>query len=189
MATKKQYVDSHWLIFAIQGLVALVFGWLIMFTNLAGTHTLVAAVGTVLLALGIIEIINVLNRRRKHFAWGLALTIAIVEIGVGLSLLLTKELSVAVHLSIIAGYTTVRGLFEVMIAVRSLSDLVTKILWIVTGAFGMVLGFVIFNSGNIDLANTTFIKLFGTYMMVFGLTNIIFGLHRKTAIPAKTKKK
>ena len=34
MSIKRKYVDSHWLIFAFEGAVALLFGWFALFTNL-----------------------------------------------------------------------------------------------------------------------------------------------------------
>ena len=179
MAIKKKYTESHWLVFGLQGLVALIFGWYIMFTDITDISALIIIVGYTLLGLGIIEILNAVMRRHRQHAWGLSLSIAIIEIAVAISLLLIHNLSIPVLLSIVAGYTILRGIFEVLIGTRSLSDPTDKFLWIITGMFGMVLGFVILNSGNLDIANVTFVKIFGTYMMVFGLTNLIFAVHVK----------
>lgn len=181
------YTDSHWGIFGLQGLFALLFGWFIIFTDFADTPALVFAVGLILLTLGAIELLNVITRHRRGRAWSFALTVAALEVAVGVALLATNGLSVAVHLTIIACYTIIRGLFDVIIAVRSLTDATDKFLWVVTGIFGMVLGFVIFNSGSTELSNTTFIKVFGTYLMVFGLANLVYAVHSKNTLPAKAK--
>ena len=58
MSIKRKYVDSHWLIFAFEGAVALLFGWFALFTNLRETSALVSVVGSTLLGLGIIELFN-----------------------------------------------------------------------------------------------------------------------------------
>ena len=56
MSIKRKYVDSHWLIFALEGAIALLFGWFALFTNLSDTNALVSIVGSMLLGLGIIEL-------------------------------------------------------------------------------------------------------------------------------------
>ena len=188
MATKQKYTDSHWLVFGLQGLISLIFGWYIMFTDLTDTAALITIIGWAMLALGGIELLNVIYRHRREHNWGLALSIALAQITVAVSLLLVRDLSVAIHLSIVAGYTILRGVFEILIGLRSLTDPTDRFLWIITGMFGVILGFVIFNSGDADLANTSFIKIFGTYTMVFGLTNLIFSVHLKNTPPAKLAK-
>ena len=183
--TKKRYIESHWLIFGIQGIIAIVSGWFILFTEIADPSYLILLVGSVLLTIGVIELSNTIFRRRHQHAWGLALAIAIIEIAVATTLLLTANLSVAIHLSIIASYTITRGVFDTLIGLRSLTDTTDRFLWIITGIFGMVLGFVILNSGHLGIANTAFIDFFGTYLMVFGLANLVFSIHNKAALASK----
>jgi len=190
MATKKKFIESHWLIFGVQGLIALVFGWFIMFTDMTEISTLVNIVAYALLTLGVAELFNAIYRKHRKHNWVSSLIISLVEIGVAVALLITKDCcNVAVHLAIIAAYTVLRGVFQTFVGLRALTDPTDKFLWIVTGMFGVILGFVIFNSGNFDLANTTFIKIFGTYMMVFGLTDIIYAVHVKNErVAAKSEK-
>jgi len=190
MATKKKFIESHWLIFGVQGLIALVFGWYIIFTDMTEIPTLVNIVAYALLTLGVAELFNAIYRKHRKHNWASSLIISLVEIGVAVALLITKDCcNVAVHLTIIAAYTVVRGVFQTFVGLRALTDPTDKFLWIITGMFGIILGFVIFNSGNFDLANTTFIKIFGTYMMVFGLTDLVYAVHVKNSIPEKSAKK
>ena len=39
MSTKLKYIDSHWGIFALQGIVALLFGWFALFTGSSDIQT------------------------------------------------------------------------------------------------------------------------------------------------------
>ena len=91
MSTKLKYIDSHWGVFALQGVVALLFGWFALFTGSSDVQTLVVIVGSVLLSLGIIELFNLLIRTRTRNTWGISLLMAILEIGAALSLLFTYE--------------------------------------------------------------------------------------------------
>ena len=89
--SKKKYIESHWLIFGLQGVVALLFGWYVMFTGITDIPALIAVVGCTLLALGIVETFNLLHRKRMQYNWGLPLAIALIEIVVAILLLFTMK--------------------------------------------------------------------------------------------------
>lgn len=175
MSTKLKYIDSHWGIFALQGIVALLFGWFALFTNSSDIQTLVIVVGSVLLSLGIIELLNLLARTRTKNTWGVSLVMAILEISAGLALLFTYEQNVAWHLIVIAAYTILRGIFEIILGLRAVDDLTDKFIWILAGICACIMGVVILNTGH--LGTIPFIKYFGSYMMVFGVVNLIYSVH------------
>ncbi|MBF1037939.1 MAG: DUF308 domain-containing protein [Candidatus Nanosynbacter sp.] len=175
MSTKLKYIDSHWGIFALQGVVALLFGWFALFTNSSDIQTLVIVVGSVLLSLGIIELLNLLARARTKNTWGVSLVMAILEISAGLALLFTYEQNVAWHLIVIAAYTILRGIFEIILGLKAIDDLTDKFIWILAGICACIMGVVILNTGH--LGTIPFIKYFGSYMMVFGVVNLIYSVH------------
>lgn len=175
MTTKLKYIDSHWGIFALQGIVALLFGWFALFTSSSDIQTLVIVVGSVLLSLGIIELLNLLARARTKNTWGVSLVMAILEISAGLALLFTYEQNVAWHLIVIAAYTILRGIFEIILGLKAIDDLTDKFIWILAGVCACIMGVVILNTGH--LGTIPFIKYFGSYMMVFGVVNLIYSVH------------
>lgn len=175
MSTKLKYIDSHWGIFALQGVVALLFGWFALFTSSSDIQTLVIVVGSVLLSLGIIELLNLLARARTKNTWGVSLVMAILEISAGLALLFTYEQNVAWHLIVIAAYTILRGIFEIILGLKAIDDLTDKFIWILAGVCACIMGVVILNTGH--LGTIPFIKYFGSYMMVFGVVNLIYSVH------------
>ena len=178
MSIKRKYVDSHWLIFAFEGVVALLFGWFALFTNLTDTNALVSIVGSLLLGLGIIELFNLLRRAHLNETWGFTLVSALIEVGVAFTLLFTSDQELVWHLALIAGYTIFRGIFEILIGLKAIDDITDKFIWTLTGICGVIMGIVIFNSGNVASSSAPiFIKFFGSYMMVYGLSNLIYGVH------------
>jgi len=179
MSIKRKYVDSHWLIFAFEGAVALLFGWFALFTNLREASALVSVVGSTLLGLGIIELFNLLRRARLNETWGFTLISALVEVGVAFALLFTADQELVWHLALVAGYTVARGLFEILIGLKSIDDITDKFIWVITGICGVIMGFVILNSGNEAVSDNAliFIKFFGAYMTLYGLANLIYGVH------------
>lgn len=177
MTVKKSYIDSHWLVFIFQGIISLLFGWYIMFTENTDMTTLITVVGTTLLGLGIIEMFNVIYRSRMQHTWMLNLSIAVIEICVAFLLLFTVNSGTAFQLVVIAVYTLCRGVFEILIGLKSIDDSTDKFIWLVCGVCGAILGFVVLNSGH--FSTTAFLQFFGTYMMIFGVANLIYGVHNR----------
>ncbi|MBQ2638777.1 DUF308 domain-containing protein [Candidatus Saccharibacteria bacterium] len=179
MSIKRKYVDSHWLIFAFEGAVALLFGWFALFTNLADTGALVSIVGSLLLGLGIIELFNLLRRAHLNETWGFTLVSALFEIATAFALLFTSDQNAVWHLALIAAYTITRGIFEILVGLKAVDDMTDKFIWVITGICGSIMGFVILNSGSATVENNapTFVKFFGAYMMLYGLANLIYGVH------------
>lgn len=177
MKTRKKYIESHWLVFAFQGLIGLLFGWFIMFTGVKDTVSLVAVVASTLLAIGIVDLFNLLHRNRTKRNWGFTVVLTVLEIGIALALLLTLQQNAVWQLVLIAVYTIFRGLFEIFVGLKSLTDPTDRFMWVICGMCGIIIGFVIFNSGHLE--TNTFIKIFGTYMLIYGVTNLIYGVHNK----------
>ena len=181
---KRKYIDSHWLVFALHGTIGLVFGLYIIgaslqvnaLNSLVTSEMLVNIVAIALLTLGIVELLNMFYRAHKQETWGLSTVVAFLEIAAAFGLLFTQGQDIVWHLAIIASYTVLRGVFEILIGLRSVDDMTDKFIWIVCGICGIVLGFVILNSGRFDNA-ATFLQFFGAYMMVFGLGSLIYGVH------------
>ena len=181
MANRRKYTESHWLVFAFQGVVGLLFGWYVMFTNVTDLAVLVTIVAATLLVLGIISILNLVHRKRLQHAWGLTLVDAIIEIAIAGVLFFAKNADYTLKISLIAGYTLFRGALEMLIGLKSLTDRTDRFMWTVCGICGVILAFVIFNAGAFA-DQTTFMKFFGTYMMIYGITNLIYGVHNKNEL-------
>lgn len=175
---KRRYIDSHWLIFAAEGVIALLCGWYVMFANGQDTIALVVTVGVMLLALGIMEIVNVIHRERAQVTWGISLAAAVVEIAIGLLLLFTSQQNLVWHMIVLAVYTFVRGACELLLAFRSIDDRTDKFIWGLCGVCGVILGFVILNSGH--LAAGTFVKVFASYLVILGVGNLLYGVHNRS---------
>ena len=179
MSIKRKYVDSHWLIFAFEGVITLLFGWFALFTNLEDTDALISIIGSTLLGLGIIELFNLLRRTHLNETWGFSLFSALAEVAIAFVLLFTSNQALVLHLALIAGYTVLRGVFEILIGLRAVDDITDKFIWVATGICGAIMGFVILNTGSIEIADNApaFIKFFGSYMALYGFSNLIYGVH------------
>ena len=177
----KKYIESHWLVFASQGVVGLLFGWFVMFTGIDKVGPLAIISGATLLVLGLIDAANLIYRKRRQQNWGLAIVLMVLNILVGLCLIITNSLNPAWPLTLLAIYTIFCGVFEILIGFKALSDPTDRFMWIVCGICACILGFVVLNSGHFE-SRTTFIKFFGTYTMIYGITTLIYAVHNKNAL-------
>lgn len=174
---KRKYIDSHWLVFIFQGTIALLFGCLTLFTSNETSTTLIPVIGIALLALSVVEFANSIYRTRNREGWMVSTAVAVADAVFGLLLLFLSDQGMAWHLSLIAIYTLLRGIFELILGFRTADDPTDHFIWILCGVCGIVFGFVIFNSGH--LTNVDFVRFFGAYMMILGVSSLIYSIHNR----------
>ncbi len=173
----RNFIDSHWLVFAVQGVLAIIFGWLMLFNPSSNVNNMVTLVAVFLLVMGIVELFNALHREHKKNNWGVTLIIAIVDLVVSLALLFSLKENAAWHLTLVAVYTLVRGIIELLIGLKVPDDSTDRFIWSVCGICGAIMGIVIFNSGH--LAEADFVRFFGAYMLILGTSSLIYGVHNR----------
>ena len=191
----RKYIDSHWLIFAVKGLIAILFGGFILFDMRRDFSSVIAVTGVFLLSLSIVEFVNALHRARQKTGWGIAVTLAIIDAVVALALLFTLTQTATWHLYIIATYTFLRGFSEIISGFRATVDPTDRFTWVFSGMFGAIMGIVIFNSGDF------FTRFFGVYLLILGTCSLFYGVHNRAqkledkaarreaaALAAKTRK-
>lgn len=174
-----RHIDSHWLIFAGKGALALIFGWLMLFNSSSDFVTNISYCGFFLLAFSIIEFINSLYRAHLNFGWIVSVLIALLDAAAAFILVLYNGANfTTVSLITIAAYTILRGIFEILIGLRIDDDTTDRFIWIITGICGAVMGIAILNCGGF-LDTGLFVRFFGSYVMISGLANLIYGIHNR----------
>ncbi len=174
---KRKYIDSHWLVFIFQGLVALLFGSLMLFTSNLSSSKLAPIIGISLLALAIVEFANSIYRSYSRDGWLVSIAIAVFDAVFGVLLLFTMADGMALHLVLMAVYTVMRGIFELFLGFRTTVDPVDRFIWVLCGICGVVFGFAIFNSGH--LQNVDFVRFFGAYLMILGVCSLIYSISNR----------
>ena len=172
----RRYIDSHWLVFVLQGVLALIFGGIGMFYSGDDVSVVIALMGVFLLGLSLVEFLNALNRAKKKTGWGVSVGVALADVAAALLLLGTFDQNNFWHLVIIAAYTLIRGVFEIFIGFKTTVDPTDRFIWVTSGICGAIMGIVIFNSGHLD---ATFVRFFGAYLLIFGISSLIYGVHNR----------
>lgn len=174
---KRNYIDSHWLVFMFQGAIALLFGCLTLFVGDYNSSYLIPMIGISLVSLAVVELANSTRRRYYRHGWLVSLLVAVFDAAAGVLLLFMANQPIVWHMGIIAGYTALRGVFEIVVGFQTTIDPTDRFIWVLCGMCGAVFGFVIFNSG--ELASVDYIRFFGAYMLILGVSSLIYGVHNR----------
>ena len=178
MATNRNYIDKHWLVFIFRGALAALFGAFTLFSGRANIETVIAIVSVLLLLMGIIDAVGALYSSTKKHGWFNAVLDAVVDVVAALLLLFFANGNLAMCLIILSVYTIISGAIDVFHGFLSTVDPTDRFIRILAGACGCVIGIVILNAGDFEI--TTFIRFFGAYMLIVGVTSLIYGVHNRT---------
>ena len=76
-----------------------------------------------------------------------------------------------------AFYVFLSGIIDIFHGFLSTVDPTDRFIRVLAGIVGCVMGFVILNAGNFEVM--TFIRFFGVYLLVVGVTSMIYGVHNR----------
>lgn len=171
---KKNYIDSHWLVFIFQGIIALLAGCVSLFTGGNRSVDILPIIGLFLLGLAMVEFANSIYRSYNRHGWAVSFLVALFDAIFGLVVLVMVNQPPIWHLTILATYTILRGIFEIVIGFNTTVDPTDRFIWLLCGVTGAIFGIVIFNSGH--LPNIDYVRFFGAYMLILGVCSLIYGV-------------
>ena len=195
----RRYIDKHWFVFIIRGLLAGIFGFLMLFGRLNSIEGVIAMISVLLLFMGIVDATSALYNSTKKRGWANSIIDAGIDVVTAILLLFFARNNLVVSLIIISVYTALSGVIDLFHGFLSTVDPTDKFIRILTGVCGCVMGAVILNAGSFEVM--TFIRFFGSYMLVVVVTSLIYGVHnhaqnvediiarREVRTSAKTTKK
>ena len=173
----RRFIDKHWLVFIFRGMIAAVFGCFALFRGTSSIEDTVAVVSVFLLFMGIIDSVGALYCSTKKHGWINASIDAVVDVVAALALLFIAKNDLTYSLVVISVYTIVSGLIDIFHGFLSTVDPTDRFIRVLAGICGCVIGAVILNAGSFEI--TTFIRFFGAYMLIGGVTSLIYGVHNR----------
>jgi uncharacterized membrane protein HdeD (DUF308 family) len=174
----RRFIDKHWLVFIVRGGLAMIFGFLMLFGGLTNLESVVATISIFLLVMGIIDATSALYNSSKKHGWVNSVIDALIDVVAALALLFYAKNDLVNSLIIIAAYTFISGIIDVFHGFLSTVDPTDRFIRILAGVVGCVMGFVILNAGSFELM--TFIRFFGVYLLIVGITSMIYGVHNRS---------
>lgn len=171
----RRFIDKHWMVFLVRGGLAAIFGCYALFSGMSSIENAIAIISVFLLLIGIIDAVGALYSSSKKHGWINSIIDALVDVIAAISLLFFAKNSLANAVIIISVYTIVSGIIDIFHGFLSTVDPTDRFIRIVAGIAGCVIGAVILNAGDFEI--TTFIRFFGAYMLIVGVTSLIYGAH------------
>jgi hypothetical protein len=116
-----------------------------------------------------------------------------LELAISIALLFTidpnatDESLIPTRVAILSGYVVFASIVTIIMGFASFKNMTDRFMWVVNGMVGAVLAVLMF--GGASAANDTTaayfcakVLLFGTYLMVNGITYLFFGIHSRDEI-------
>lgn len=174
----RRFIDKHWLVFILRGIMAGAFGLMALFGVMEDFEMVISVVAIFLLLMGIVDSVCALYASVKKHGWLNSVVDALIDIVAAVSLLFFAKNNVVVGLIIIAVYTIISGVIDIFHGFLSTVDPTDRFIRVLAGMLGCVMGIVIINAGNFEIS--TFIRFFGAYMLIVGVTSMIYGVHNRS---------
>ena len=173
----RRYIDKHWLMFLLRGGLAALFGCLILFGGLTSLSTVITMVSVFLLLMGIVDAVGALYSSVKKHGWITSVIDALIDVIAAIALLFFAQGDLVLSLIILAVYTFVSGMIDLFHGFLSTVDPTDRFIRVLAGVCGCVMGIVILNAGSFEVM--TFIRFFGAYLIIVGVTSAIYGVHNR----------
>ena len=179
----RKYIDKHWVVFIIRSLLAGVFGLLLLFGGAAdqtgpGMTGVVTEISIFLLLMGIADSVSALYNSGKKRGWINSVIDAGVDVVAAVALLFFARGNLVNSVVVISVYTIISGVIDIFHGFVSTVDPTDRFIRVLAGVCGCVIGVAIFNAGSFEIS--TFVRFFGTYMLIVGVTSAIYGIHNRS---------
>ena len=174
----RKYIDKHWLVFLIRGGLAAVLGCLILFGGIQSIENTSILICVFLMIMGVVDAVSALyNSSRKH-GWINSVIDAVIDVVAAVFLLFFAKNNLTNIVLVLSIYTIASGLIDIFHGFLSTVDPTDRFIRILAGVCGCVMGIVILNAGKFEI--TTFLRFFGAYVIVVGVTSLIYGVHNRS---------
>ena len=175
--TNRRYIDKHWLVFILRGALAGAFGFIALFGGMSNVESVVAIISVFLLLMGIVDSVGALYNSTKKHGWINSVRDAGIDVVAAVVLLFFARNDLVTSVIILSVYKILSGVIDIFHGFLSTVDPTDRFIRILAGACGCIIGAVILNAGSFEI--TTFIRFFGVYMLIVGVTSLIYGVHNR----------
>lgn len=163
---------QNWWMYALRGLVAVIFGILALTRPGQALQALVLVFGAYALVDGIFAIFAGIASYRYFERWWAVLLEGVAGVGIGLFTFFWPNITALVLLYFIAAWALITGIFEIVAAIQLRRVITGEWALILSGLLSIIFGILLFvfpGTGALSL-----IWLIGIYAIVFGISEIIF---------------
>ncbi len=177
-------LESHWWVWALRGIAAIVFGILVFVWPGATISSLTLVFGVYAVMDGVLALFEAVKRRKTDARWWALLLEGLVSIVLGAGALIIPGLAAISFVYLLGFWAIVTGVFEIVQAIRARAEIQGEG-WLIVGgllsiAFGLTLTAWPVNGA------ITLVWLLGGYAIGFGIVMFVMAF-RLRALSRTTK--
>jgi len=176
-AFAKEMVRSlarNWWALVFRGVAGVLFGIVALVWPPAAVAALVLLFGAYALVDGIFNVVAAVRAPREGRRWGWLVFSGIIGIATGLITFFFPGITALALVLLIASWSVVTGVAEIVAAIRLRKQIRHEWLWILSGALSVAFGVLLFL---LPAAGAVVLAIWiGAYMLVFGALLIAFGI-------------
>ena len=177
MFDKKLSITKEvWRLVLVTGIISAVFGLVALFWPKLTLATLVYMYAMFVVVVGAFSLVEALSSIKKDPLWWLMTLFAIFNIVIGVFLLRNPLITAAIFVMLLAVFIFVQSIIDlIMASYAGKGD--GRWLWILTGVFGIVMGFIVLFYP--VAASVAFVWALGVYALVHGIVAIAFAIQTR----------
>lgn len=169
---QKKYFVKFWWLMLFRGIVALLVSFFALFWTQMTIEVLVVVLGIYMIADGIFTFYSSVKIMQKFKNWWIVLLEGLAEVFLGAIILMFPITSILLLIYFVTFWLLFTGILEIWSAYTINWGLVGKWIMIVVGILSLIVAVVILS--NPLLALLKLVKIFGIYMLIFGIAILVF---------------
>lgn len=181
----KEFANTLWWLFTIQGTVTLLFGLVALFWPALTLVGLVGIFALFIVVYGIADLISAFVRMRNDKSWWLSLAAGIAALVIGTYLVSNPDIAYLTFAIIVGIFFVIRGIVDIIVA--SVADREDKILWVFAGVVSLLAGIAVWIFPFVG--SLTFVWVLGLYAVVRGTVDISLAVRVRHIADEDARKK
>lgn len=165
---------GNWWVLALRGALGILFGIGAFVWPGATLAALILVFGAYVFVDGVFAVVAGIGMRRQLSLWWLVVLEGVAGIGLGLLTFRSPDTTALVLLTLIAAWSIVTGIFEIVTALRIRALIENEWLMILSGVVSIIFGALLIaqpGAGAIAI-----VWLLGAYALLFGILTLMFAL-------------
>ncbi len=165
---------NNWVLFVTNGVIAILFGLLVLFVGQATIISVVRIFGVVLVLAGLVLFYNSYRSMKLKNSYLVVMIQAIVAVLIGLIIAINPGQSLNLFLTLFGIWAAIMGLLQIIFAIRLRKKISNHLLFTFNGIITLVFGLLLFYSPIATLSSL--LVIVGVLALLAGAVMVYLGL-------------
>ena len=175
-----EILSRYWWMTVLRGLFWILFGVVILARPGISLLSLTLALGIVISADGILNVMNAFAGRKVHEDWWVLLLVGLTGIGIGALTFYSPQTTALALVFYVAIWAIATGLLQITAAIRLRRQLAGEVWWILAGIASVIFGVLLIVQP--AAGALTLLWLFAVYAIAFGVLLVLLAFRVRSGI-------